>query len=97
MQAVRKRERGRRVMHVCREISGTGCLVRRRRLARIRRMLVWDGFILGRKLVVTEGAQRVAIAFPNFIRAKRATLESSRRAVALTISTFDLLEKLLKG
>jgi hypothetical protein len=57
-------------------------------------MLLRDGFIVGRRLAIDESAQRVAIAFPNFIRAKRATLESSKRAVALTLAIFKLIEKL---
>jgi hypothetical protein len=60
-------------------------------------MLLKDGFVVGRKLAIAESAQRVAIAFPNFIRAKRATLESSRRAVSETRIVFKMIEKLLKG
>ena len=46
------------------------------------RSLNSDGFTVGRKLVISENARGIAIAFPNYIRAKR---DRSRRPGEATL------------
>jgi len=80
-----------------------GSMTRRKKSAMRRavRSLNSDGFTVGRKLVIAENARGIAIAFPNYIRAKR---DRSRRPGEATLGdVFALIalhfeeQKLLKG
>jgi hypothetical protein len=79
---------------VCREILGPGSRKKRSRFRRIVRSLNSAGFAVGRKVVLGTGGRRLAIAFPNYIRAKRGSI---RMPDEVTLEQIMLLVFLARG
>src|SRR6266850_1989824 len=73
-----KETRRRRARPQIRRRDPTGSTTRQKKsaLRRAMRSLSSAGFTVGRKLVIAKSGQHVAVAFPNYIRAKR---DHSRR------------------
>jgi len=62
-----------------------GSTMKRSRFRRAKRSLNSAGFVIGRKLVLSEDGRHIAIAFENYIRAKR---DHSRRLAEVTHEQF---------
>jgi len=71
-----------------------GSMTKRSKFRRALRSLNSAGFVIGRKLVLSENGRHIAIAFENYIRAKR---DHSRRLGEVTHEQFWALVALHKS